>query len=185
MISYINQYKLLFFFSWVTLYLIFPTWALPVSFHARAGVFFGFIIYFCAAYFLLNRLIAEFRVDKPVLLPVPSWRKLIKDNFGFVIMCLVAVLLHISPLTRPILILGDETIHLQGGLLIYDYVDVGWHKTFQTITWTVIVLTLIFKIIATRFEESFSAVVRSNMFKNISFYLFFSFLVLWFLLLKT
>ena len=97
-----------------------------------------------------------------MILPVPSWRKLIKDNLGLVIICLVAVLLHISPLTRPILILGDETIHLQGGLLIYDYVDVSWHKTFQAIIWMVIVLILVIKVIANRFEESFSAVVRSN-----------------------
>ena len=131
MISYINQYKALFFFSWIVLYLIFPTWALPISVNARALVFSGLVIYFCISAGLMNRWFNAAGVEKPVIIHVRNWGEHIRNNSWLTIVCIIAAVLHIYPIFFPILIMGDETIHLQGGLLIYDYIDVGWHKIFQ------------------------------------------------------
>jgi hypothetical protein len=87
-------------------------------------------------------------------------------------------------LFNPILILGDEAAHLQGGLLVYDYIDVNWHIIFQAILWGMIALALVFGIIKNRLNEFFSGIYSSNLLKKISIFLLFGFLIFWFFLLK-
>lgn len=132
----------------------------------------------------MDRWFNALTIEKPLILQNINWRTHLKNNPWLLIVCSIAVIMHISPISRPILMLGDETIHLQGGLLIYDYIDDSWHKVFQIILWVVITLALIIRIMKNRLNESFSGFVRSNLLKNISIFLFFSFLIFWFFLLK-
>ena len=180
----IRQYKLLFILSWILFYLIYPAWALPISAIARASVFFGLIVFIFISAYIMNRWVCAITVDKPVIILPRDMMAQIKIHTWLLIICCISVILHIRSLFYPILIAGDEAFHLQGGLLIYDYIDVSWHKMFQAILWVVITLALIIRIIKGRLNISFSGITRSNWIKNISIFLFFSFLVFYFFLLK-
>ena len=123
MTSFHAQYKLLFLLSWVTLYLIFPSWALPISVHLRAVVFSALIVYFCISAFFMNRWCNALIVNKPVIVRTIDIGKEVKDNLLLIAVCFIALALHIYPIFYPILIIGDETLHLQGGLWIYEFID--------------------------------------------------------------
>lgn len=123
-------------------------------------------------------------IDKPIIIRTDSWIEYIENNWGLVTICCIAAILHIYPLFNPILIIGDETQHIQGLLYIYDYIDVSWHKIFQLALWIVIALALISRTMKRRLNEFFSVCVRSNLIKYISILLFFSFLISWFFFLK-
>ncbi len=145
--SYINQFKLIFFLSWIFLYLIFPAWALPISVTARTSVFFGLIIFFLISATIINRWVNVLPVNKPFIILPKDIVAHIKNNLWLFVICCVGAALHIYSITLPILIMGDETLHLQGGLLIYDYIDSRWHRIFQIAFWTFIVLVwLILKV---------------------------------------
>jgi hypothetical protein len=184
MTTFNTQYKLLFFISWITCYLIFPAWALPISVSARAFVFSGLLVYFIVSAYLMNRWFNTITIEKPLITHNINWRTQLNNNSWLFILCCIAAIIHIYPLFHPILILGDEAAHLQGGLLIYDYINVSWHKIFQSMLCVVITLALIIRIFKSRLNIFFSDFVRSNLFKNISIFLFFVFLVFHFLLLK-
>lgn len=143
--NYIRQYEFLFIFPWFLCYLIFPSWALPVSLYARASVFFGLIIFLFISANTMSRWFNKLSVDKPVIAHNINWVKHIKSNAGLFILCCIAVILHIRSLFYPILIMGDEALHLQGGLWIYNYIDVRWHIFFQIIFWGSIGLILLIK----------------------------------------
>ncbi|MBI4698217.1 MAG: glycosyltransferase family 39 protein [Nitrospirae bacterium] len=141
--SYTNQYTLLFFLSWVVLFLIYPVWALPVSVVARAALFFGLLTLFLAASYLMTRLFVDFPVDKPFIVIPEDFAASFRDNLWLVVVCLTAAAFHIPAILRPILIMGDEPLHLQGGLLIYDYIDFSWHRSFQIAIWALFILFLL------------------------------------------
>ena len=145
MISYINQYKLLFFFSWILFYLIFPTWALPISVSARAFVFLGLIVYFIGLAYIMDRWFCAIPVNRPIIISASGIPAHIKNNSWFFVICCLAVILHIPSLSLPILIIGDETQHLQAGLWLYEHIDVGWHRFFQVAFWMVIIFGLIIR----------------------------------------
>lgn len=132
----------------------------------------------------MNRWFNALIIDKPIIIRTDSWLEYIKNNLGLVTICCIAAILHIYPLFNPILIIGDETQHIQGLLYIYDYIDVSWHKIFQVALWIVIALALISRTMKRRLNEFFSVCVRSNLIKYISIFLFFSFLISWFFFLK-
>ncbi len=180
----IRQYKFLFIYSWVLFYLIFPAWALPISVTARGVVFFGLIVFFIMSAYMINRLLYPLTVDKPVFVPLKDVMELTKIHARLLIICCIAVILHIRYLFYPILIVGDEALHLTGGLWIYEYIDISWHKIFQPILWIVITLSLVIRMTKSRINESFSDVVNSKLFKKTSIFLFFGFLVFYFFLLK-
>ena len=191
MTVFINQYKLLFPLSWVFFYLIFPAWALPVSAHVRAFVFLGLILYFCISALLMNRWFNALTVDKPVIVRSANPWEHIKNNLWLVIICALAIALHISPIFSPILIMGDEAMHVHGGLLIYEYIDVGRHKIFQIAFWTLIGLALFIKkfngadnYLINRLSKKFSGFTTNHSLKLIYGFLGISFLVSYFLLLK-
>lgn len=144
--SYINQYKLLFLLSWIVLYLVFPAWALPISATARTLVFFGLIIIFIISAKIMDKWFNAITVDKPIII-LPNIVLQIKNNLWLFVICCIGAALHIYFISLPILNMGDEPIHLQGGLLIYDYIDSRWHRIFQIASWTFIALVgLILKI---------------------------------------
>lgn len=180
----IRQYKFLFALSWILFYIIFPAWALPVSVSARAFVFSGLLVYFILSAYLMDRWINTLAIEQPVITININWGKHFKSNSWLIIVCSIAAILHIYPLSYPILIMGDETIHLQGGLLVYDYIDVSWHKKFQVILWAGFALALIIRLVNNRLNKSFFSFIRRSLVKNISIFLFFSFLVYYFFLLK-
>ena len=183
MVKFITGYKVLFFLSWALLYLVIPTWTLPISVTARATVYFGLIIYFSFAVCLMGRWANE-SVDKPFMVPINNWKELFRDHLWFVTLCLIAVGLHIKPLFLPILLLGDETIHLQGGLWIYEYIDSNWHAHFQFAFWIVIGLIIILKRLKICLLSKIFGDKSFNSTKYIGVVLLLSFFVAYFILLK-
>jgi len=135
MIGLSTQYTLLFFLSWIVCYLIYPAWALPVSVTARGLIFFGLLFYFFISAHLISRWTKAYPVTKPIIDNNINWVITIKSNLFFIIVCCVAVLLHVYPISYPILIMGDEALHLQDGLWIYEYIGISWHKYFQIAFW--------------------------------------------------
>ncbi len=186
--SYINQFKLIFFLSWIFLYLIFPAWALPISVTARTSVFFGLIIFFLISATIINRWVNVLPVNKPFIILPKDIVAHIKNNLWLFVICCVGAALHIYSITLPILIMGDETLHLQGGLLIYDYIDSRWHRIFQIAFWTFIVLVwLILKVKKTGVSifsksDGFSGETAKNWWRFVFLVIFF--LTAYFFLLR-
>jgi len=147
-------------------------------------VFFGLIVFFSISTYIMNRWFNALTVDKPVIIPLKNLMAQTKIHTGLLIICCIAAILHIRYLFYPILIAGDEALHLTGGLWIYEYIDGNRHKIFQIILWVAITLALFIRIIKSRINESSLFLVRSNLFKKTSIFLFFSFLFLYFFLLK-
>jgi hypothetical protein len=139
----IRQYKYLFTLPWILFYLIYPTWALPVSVNARASVFFGLIVFFFISFHMMNRWFYAIPVNNPLIIPPKNILLHIKNNSFFFIICCFAGILHIYPLFFPILIIGDEALHLTSGLWIYEHISRNWHALFQITFWVLIGLFLI------------------------------------------
>jgi len=133
---------LLFLSSWIILYLIYPSWALPVRAAVRAVAFASLSAYIVIWALIAKRLINSLEIGNSVIMPV-HWRNVVSNHSAFVGIILLAMVLHIPALFRPILILGDETIHLQGGLLIYEYINSNWHNIFQIVFWLFVVLLIL------------------------------------------
>lgn len=125
--------------------MIFPAWALPISVAARAFVFFGLLIYFVISEGIMHRLFNTLTLSKPVIVKTLNWREHVRNNLLLVIVSCIALILHIRYLFLPILILGDETIHLGNGLWIYQYIDSKWHSLIQIIFWVLISLAILIK----------------------------------------
>jgi len=143
--AFLNQYKLIFLLAWIVSYIVYPSWALPVSETTRHLIFLGLLTCFAISLFLLDRWLSALNIDKPFIILPESWMNIIRDHSGLVAVCLIAVALHISPiLQRPILIIGDETLHLYGGLWIYNFVDSTLHKYFQIVFWLLVGSVIIF-----------------------------------------
>lgn len=84
-----------------------------------------------------------FPVDKPFIIRPKNIVACIRDNSWLFVICCIAIVLHIYPILLPILNMGDEPLHLQGGLLIYDYIDVSWHRFNQIAFWVLLILFLL------------------------------------------
>ncbi|MEW6599502.1 MAG: glycosyltransferase family 39 protein [Nitrospirota bacterium] len=187
----ITHYKILFIVSWTALYLIFPSWALPISVKARSAVFSGLLLYFLITAYLMNRWLNALFVDKPLIIRSTNPWKLIKENVWLVIVCLIAAALHIYPILRPILIIGDETLHLKGGLWIYEYIDSSNHLFIRTAFWVLVVLFFVMsklKVGSTTILETLKSIFRPGLSGNLLKYfyalLFLIFLFSYFFLLR-
>jgi hypothetical protein len=134
---------LLFALTWTVLYLIHPSWALPIPATQRALLYFGMIIYFSALALIANRWGDPLDLDKPIIIFPKELLQYIKDNLWLLIICSLAMLLHIKPISSPIYLVGDEALFLQNGLWIYDYFGAAWHKAAQYAFWIAAVLALI------------------------------------------
>jgi hypothetical protein len=134
----ITQYKIAFIASWIIFCVVYPLWALPVSVAYRFLIFCGLILYLSVAAYILDKFFADIHPDKSLIFRTESLPETLKHNPELVIICVVAVTLHISPLTSPISNFGDEAIHLQGGLWVYDFLGKEWHRIFQIVLWIII-----------------------------------------------
>ena len=184
MTTFVNQYRTLFFLSWIILYLIIPAWAFPVSVITRAFVYFGLLIYFAVSAAVLSHWITIFTVDSPPFMKIKNWRELVKEHLWLIILCIIAMILNIYPAFSPILIMGDETIHLQSGLWVYDYLDSSWHTVFQSIFWIVVVILLVVRTFKDKLNKYFSDFLSHSFQKKLAVVLFFGLLTGYFLLLK-
>lgn len=196
--SYINQYKLLFLLLWISLYLIYPVWALPVSVAGRFLIYMGLMIYFTISAYFMNTWFNAFPADKPFTVkPVgsDSYRggllNHIKDHKWLLITFCIALVLHVFKITSPILNLGDEALHLQGGLWVYDFLGSDWHKFLQLISWVVIVIVFIIKIrnsvidfFSRRLDSLYQRIYSNNIIKYFFVVILLSFFIVYFLLLK-
>ncbi len=138
----------------------------------------------------MNRWFNTLTVEKPVIVQISGWGKHIKSNLMLFTICCIALSLHLYPISFPILILGDETIHLQGGLWIYQYIDNKWHSFFQIAFWGLIVLLIslrkkkgIGNFILNKFNST-SGSTRDNSRKYSIILLSIGFLTVYFLLLQ-
>jgi len=139
--TFINQYKTVFFLSWILFYIVFPAWILPISVSARAFVFFGIIIFFVMSLNAMNRWFKVLAVDKPLIVNPGHWLFNVKNNIWLSLICFIAAILHIYQIvTLPNLMFGDEALHLQGGLWIYKYIDSNRHYYFQCALWFLLIL---------------------------------------------
>lgn len=139
---------------------------------------------------MINRWFKVLAVDKPFLILPKDIVMHIKNNLWLIIICCVAVALQIYPIFLPLLIMGDETLHIQGGLLIYDYIDVRWHIFVQSAFWTLTVLVIL--IIKIKNRGNF-ILIRSNLlsgetikkYSKLAFFIVTAFLfIIYFLLLR-
>lgn len=186
--SFINQYKLSFIYLWIISYIIYPSWALPVSDTTRHIIVLGLLTYFAISSVFLNRWLYSLHIDKPFIIQPDSWLSIIKNHSELAVVCLIAAILHVYPVvTRPILIIGDEALHLHGGLWIYKFIDIGLHKYFQIVFW---VLTGLIIILRTRKNlwkyicESFSKYLSSSRLTNYSIIAIFCIAVVYYIFLQ-
>ncbi len=147
MSNYINQYKLLFGLSWIILYLVFPAWTLPISVTARFLLFSGLMIFFSISAFFMHLWFNALPVDRPLIIYPEDFSRHLKNHAGLLILCSIAALLHISPLSSPIYLIGDEALFLQGGLWIYDYFGSFWHNFMRYAFWAFWVFIISFFIV--------------------------------------
>ena len=136
------QYKYIFFLSWILLYLIFPVWLLPISTASRLLVFLGLLTYFFLSLYILSYILNDLNIDKSFIDQEIDCGRYLKHNSALFIICGIAIVLHLYPISFPILISGDEANHLQGGLGIYTFIDNLWSKhidiPIQYIVWLAI-----------------------------------------------
>ncbi len=158
--NYITQYKALFYLTWISLYLIFPSW---ISLHsvildrgfpdidyslARSLVILGMLIYFSISAYLMNRYFNTLIVDKLFIIKIKDWPKHIKSNLWIVIVCCLSVLLHIYPLSFVLVTVGGgEVPYIHQPLQIYDSLNSYWYSLFdipvQYLFWSIIALLIL------------------------------------------
>ncbi len=155
-----TQYKVLFCFSWIVLYFIFPSW---ISLHtiflgkslinvsypvARALAIFGLTLYFSISVYLINRYFNNIIVNKHLIIRINDWPKCIKDNLWLIAVCCLSAVLHIYPLSLVLVTTGGgELPYLYQPLKIYDVLNSYWHGLFnvpvQYLFWSIIVLIIL------------------------------------------
>jgi len=160
MINNIAHYKILFFLSWISLYLVYPTW---ISLHsivqvkifpslddtlARSFVILGFLIYFSVSAYVISRYIDKLNADKPSIIKVKDWPQHFKDNLGLVIVCCLSVLLHIYTISSVVVATwGGEVPYLRQTVWMYDALNRYWHGfinfPMQYFFWLFIVLVIL------------------------------------------
>jgi|Deesub1362A_J573_1020465.scaffolds.fasta_scaffold01314_5 hypothetical protein len=128
---YTNQYKISFILLWFFLYIFYPTWALPVSITGRTLIFSGMMVYFTISGFLVIRWLDSISMNKPFIIMPQNLLEDIKDHKWLLIISIVAIGFHVPRITMPILNLGDEALHIQGGLWVYYYLGERWHNAFR------------------------------------------------------
>lgn len=150
--KYITQYKLISFLSWITCYFLYPSWILPISATGKLLVFASLILFFIVSAFIMNRWFNEVPAAAPFYIYPRDWLSKIRDNLWFPLICCIAVGLHISYISSPIMMFGDEPVHLQGGLLIYNYIDSRLHIYLQYTAWASLIA--LFILIKTQFIKN-------------------------------
>lgn len=177
--NYISQYKVLFGLSWIFLYLIFPVW---ISKHlvfeqwgvaglnytlARAFIILGLTVFFAFAAYIMNLCFKDAIADSPVINIDGSWFVNVKNNLSLVIVCGVALLLHIY-MFSPIIVLC-EVRSLSQTFWMYDVLNNFCQRTFgismQYLFWTVSALM----VLVIR-QKKLSGIIYDNFAKLFSVY---------------
>lgn len=91
----------------------------------------------------MNRWLLLLSVEAPLISYPKDFLIYLKNNIWLFIICSIAIILHIHPISSPIYLVGDEALFLQGGLWIYDYFGSFWHKAIQYTFWVAAGLLLI------------------------------------------
>jgi len=79
--TYTNQYTLFFTLSWAVVYLLHPSWALPISVMGRGFLFFGLIAYFFVYSVLMPRWLHPVALNTPVIVLPDVFLPHIKNAF--------------------------------------------------------------------------------------------------------
>lgn len=185
--SYINQYTLLFSLTWSVLYLVHPSWALPIPLTARGFLYFGLILYFLVLANIMNRWFKNIAINEPVIVYPEDFSKHVKQNIWLLLVCIIAALIHIKYMISPIYLVGDEALFIQGGLLIYDYFGVFWHEAAKYGLWIVVISALfIFGMKSTGNSNSEGLLSQKRKKTAISLFIFSGacFLILYFILIR-
>lgn len=135
-----RHYKIPFSILWIASCLVYPLWALPVSVVQRSFIYFGMVIYFFLSVRVLTSWFNPLSIEKPFIVTPGGMVKHLGENIWLLIVCVVALVLHIPSLTLPISNFGDEPIHLQGGLWVYDFFGSSWHGTLQVAVWCAVII---------------------------------------------
>ncbi len=132
--NYINQYKLLFYFSWIALYFIFPLWRFPnLSIPITKDIInvsnplkvFGLLTYFFISAYFLNSHFKTLFVDKPLIIHSHNWSECSKKNLWLVLVCCIATVLHLHIISYYY---GLSHGH---ALWVYNSINSYWHKLFD------------------------------------------------------
>jgi hypothetical protein len=176
-----NYYKI-FYLTWILLYLIYPAWALPVSAGNRFLIFSGLLLYFSISAYFLSKLFNNIAVNEPFIKKPEDITQYLKENIWLLILCLATIAFHIYPLISPIFNLGDEAIHLQGGLWVYDFLGKSWHTSLKIIIIGLIIIFLILNM-KKHLKETLLR-KKENISPKLSFLILICFLYLYFFLLR-
>jgi hypothetical protein len=181
----INKYELIFVFTWIVSYFIYPSWALPVDETSRNIIFSVLITYFALSLVFLNRWLSVLNIDRPFFIKTDNWLNIIKNHSELAAICLIAAILQAYPvINRPILIIGDEALHLHGGLWIYNFIDSSSHKYFQLAFWVLaglLVILIIWKSIWNVIIENLSKYLSNNRSTGYLFVIIFSVAIVYYL----
>ena len=141
--SYAGRYSSLFTLTWASMFIIHPSWTLPIPLIGRGFLYFGLLAYFILFAYITNRSVNAFTVNAPPIVWCDDLLKHSKDSSWLLSICFVAVLLQITPILSPIYLIGDEALFLQNGLWVYDYFGAFSHTAVQYSFWIVVALMLI------------------------------------------
>lgn len=107
---FVWQYVLAFGILWGYSYIIFPSWYLPVSQLGRFFVFTFFLIYFSFNGWLLYKWLGD--IDEPLIsFESGKIRDIVKKHLPLILILILAVILHLYPMSLPIETAGDEHYH--------------------------------------------------------------------------
>lgn len=129
--NFINQYKVLFFSSWIVIYFILPSWNFPQIYISFANKLinvsywpkiFGYLTYFFIAASLLNLYFKTLFVVKPLISYSTNWSEHVKNNLWLALICCITVVLHIFYYSPPLL--GSASY----SLWIYNFINTHWNK---------------------------------------------------------
>lgn len=128
--NYINQYKVLFWLSWISFYLIFPAWRIGhIYYNPYNLAITKLMVYFTISAYLMHRYFNTLIVDKPFIIKINDWFIHMKNNLLFVLICCLAVVLHINILS-PVVTTGEE-YNLSITFKMYDFLNSCWHRLFN------------------------------------------------------
>ncbi|RJO61048.1 hypothetical protein C4544_03870, partial [candidate division WS5 bacterium] len=146
----IAQYKLLFYLSWIVLYFIFPAWRFEQIYISFTGETIQapfapvriLMTYFFVSAVLLNYFFKSLSVNKPLIINFPKWSELVINNFGLVLVCCSAAVLHLA-INSPV-----KTGAAVYSIWIYNFISRYWQNLFnlpiQFPIWLFIFLVVLF-----------------------------------------
>lgn len=131
--NYIDQYKFLFYLTWIILYFIFPAWRFSQIYISFTGDIIQapfppkliLLTYFFVSAFLLNFYFKSLFADGSLIIHSPKWSELVKNNLWIVLVCGTAAFLHIM-FPSPV-----NTGAAAYSLWIYNFIVKYWHRLFD------------------------------------------------------